>query len=122
MENKINILAVDDDEFVQTAIRNFCKRIPNVELTIASNGQIAVDNVTNNKYDLIFMDLYMPGITGYEATTKIRKLENGKDITIVALTGDDVAEEDLKKFGFNSFSKKPISKKLFEGHINGLRK
>lgn len=121
MEDKIKILAVDDDELIHTALKNFGKKIPNVEITVATNGLNAIENVKNNKYDIIFMDLYMPGITGYEATTSIRKLENGKNLTIVALSGDDIPEEELKKYGFNSFAKKPMSKKIFEGHINSLK-
>jgi CheY-like chemotaxis protein len=107
---------------VQKAIANFCKKVPNSELTVAGDGTTAIKHVTEKQFDIIFLDLFMPGISGYETISGIRKLDNGKNTFIVALSGDDIPEEDLKKFSFNSFTKKPIGKSKFEAYINEIKK
>ena len=71
-----------------------------LDLERAENGQICVDMFTKseiNHYDLILMDLRMPVMNGYEATTAIRNLErNDSDIPIIAMTADAFSE-DIKK-------------------------
>ncbi len=122
MDTKIKILLVDDDILIHKALTNFCKKIPDAELTTAAEGESAIKLVTSNKYNIIFMDLFMPGISGYEATTEIRKLDNGKIPTIIALSGDDVSKDELEKNGFNNFAKKPMNRKLFESFVSGIKK
>ena len=85
-----------------------------LDLERAENGQICVDMFTKseiNHYDLILMDLRMPVMNGYEATTAIRNLErNDSDIPIIAMTADAFSE-DIKKChdcGMNAHVSKPI--------------
>ena len=122
MDAKLKILGVDDDVMCRNSLNNFSKKMPNIECTLADNGKSAIQFATDTKFDIIFMDLFMPDKNGYETTEEIRKLENGKDVHIIALSGDEVPEEDLKKFGFNAFVQKPMGKKVFESHINGFKK
>jgi len=123
MNTKIRILVVDDDTMVQKVMGNFCKKIPEADLTVAGDGLTAINIVTNDdKFDIIFMDTNMPGISGFEATSKIRLLEKGKDVQIIALSGDDVEKADLDKYGYNSYSHKPMPKKVFEGYISEIKK
>lgn len=76
---------------------------------LASDGVEAVEKAVENEYNLIFMDIHMPKMSGLEATQKIR--ESGKkDVPIVALTAD-VLDESIKKFkdvGMNDYLAKPI--------------
>src|SRR5262249_58334288 len=63
------------------------KRIGEFEIVEASNGEEALAIVqTAPPPDLIFMDLKMPVMDGWEATKRIRQLEFGRDIPIIALT------------------------------------
>ena len=80
----------------------------------AENGQICVDMLKNSKpgtYKAILMDIRMPVMTGYEATTKIRKLDHpDKDLPIIAMTADAFAD-DMKRClecGMNAHIAKPI--------------
>ena len=81
----------------------------------AENGQICVDMFTAEEpdyYDAILMDLRMPVMTGYEATTAIRALdrEDAKKIPIIAMTADAFSD-DIKKCldcGMNAHIAKPI--------------
>lgn len=80
----------------------------------AENGQICVNKLSNsepNTYDIILMDIRMPVMTGFEATTEIRKLNHpDKDIPIIAMTADAFSD-DVKKCldcGMNAHVSKPI--------------
>ncbi|WP_310441315.1 ATP-binding protein [Sulfurimonas sp.] len=84
------------------------------EIDIAKNGKEAVEMFEKGKYDLILMDLQMPVMDGYEATTIIRKVD--KDIPIIALTANAMKEEIEKTeaVGMNEHLVKPIDiEKLF---------
>ena len=78
---------------------------------IANNGLEAVEAVKSNSYDIIFMDVQMPEMNGYEATIEIRKL--GSRIPIVAVTASAIKGEKEKciSVGMTDFLTKPFKKK-----------
>lgn len=89
-----------------------------VRVISASNGNEAITQFTNNKVDLIFMDVHMPEKDGFQATQEIRKIENpGQRVPIIALTaivmpGD---REKCISAGMNDYLSKPFRKDdLFE--------
>jgi len=85
-----------------------------LEIEFAENGEQAVSMFSGapDKYDLIFMDVQMPEMDGYEATRRIRALDipQAKDIPIVAMTAN-VFKDDIEqclKAGMNSHVGKPL--------------
>ena len=79
---------------------------------IASNGQAAIDAVKSRPYDLIFMDIFMPGMGGPEATQVIRALPPPACLTpIIALTANVSAEDEtvFKAAGMDGLLGKPVS-------------
>lgn len=81
-------------------------------IDIANNGQIALDKCSQEKYDLILMDLHMPVMDGYETARIIRETETAnRRIPIYALTAD-VTGENTEGFDryFDGFFTKPIQK------------
>ncbi|WP_339921176.1 ATP-binding protein [uncultured Flavobacterium sp.] len=89
------------------------------DIEIADNGQIAVDLLQNNKFDIVLMDLQMPVMNGFETTSYIRNVLNSK-IPIIALTAD-VTTADVEKcisVGMNDYISKPIDEKLLLDKIN----
>jgi CheY-like chemotaxis protein len=85
----------------------------NFEWEIADNGQIAVEKLETNTYDIILMDLQMPIMNGFEATKHIRNTMN-LQIPIIALTADvtTVDVEKCKSIGMNDYISKPLDEKL----------
>ena len=75
---------------------------------IIDNGEAAIESVRNNKYDLILMDVHLPGINGTTATEKIRVFD--KTTPIIALTAISLHEnrEMLLSFGMNEVITKPF--------------
>jgi two-component system CheB/CheR fusion protein len=88
------------------------------DVDVAGNGEIAIEYLKKNKYDLILMDLHMPVMNGFEATAYIRNQMN-LNIPIIALTAD-VTTMDVKKgkvVGLNDYISKPIDEKLLYSKI-----
>ena len=86
---------------------------------VADNGQIALDLVANSEpgyYQVVLMDVQMPVMDGYEATRRIRKLDNRElaSIPIIAMTANAFTEdrEEALKSGMNGHITKPIDVQL----------
>jgi len=108
------ILVVEDDFANQQVILGMLEQT-NLQAEIANNGIEAVNKVTSGSYDLIFMDIQMPNMNGYDAAKIIR--EKGYTLPIIALTayamkGD---EEKCLNAGCDAYLPKPVdAEKLFE--------
>jgi PAS domain S-box-containing protein len=115
----VQILLVEDHKLNQIVARKTLeKEFSNVVVTIADNGQIAVDKLRENDYDLILMDIQMPVMDGYEATKYIReKMSPEKaNITIFAMTAHAhmAQDEKFKEYGMDDCVLKPFEpKQLF---------
>ncbi len=113
----VKILVAEDAVINQLLIKVILKGFA-FDLDIASNGQIALDKMQNNKYDLILMDLHMPEKNGFQTTEYIRKTLKS-NIPIIALTAD-VTEIDInkcKEVGMNDYVSKPIDEKILFAKI-----
>ena len=86
-----------------------------ITIETAENGQIAVDMISNapeHYYDLVFMDIQMPVLDGYQATARIRALDKSytDHLPIVAMTANAFAEDMIAahKAGMDEYIAKPI--------------
>ncbi|TAL60378.1 MAG: PAS domain S-box protein [Bacteroidetes bacterium] len=97
-----------------------------IKVTHAENGQLALDILENESFDLILMDLHMPVLDGIEATRIIRKSENPKikNIPIVALTAAIMSEshDKIEDLNINDYVLKPFKPHdLFERIRKNIR-
>lgn len=108
---KATILLVDDNEINQEVAKALMEPFE-MHIDLASNGQEALEKVQKVRYDLIFMDHYMPVMDGIEATKRIRALEGERfqTLPVIALTADAVqgVREEFLAAGMNDFASKPI--------------
>jgi len=105
------ILVVEDNLDNRRILVYRLKRIGEFDIVEASNGEEALAIVqASPPPDLIFMDLKMPVMDGWEATKKIRQLEFGRDIPIIALTAQAMAGDEQKALaaGCDDYLAKPI--------------
>lgn len=107
-----NILVVEDNKVNQKVIRGLLAKFK-IEPVVADNGQLALDLLKNQPFDLIFMDCQMPVLDGYKTTAEIRKSEQTNGMpkqVIVALTAHAIAEERDKCLaaGMDDYLSKPI--------------
>lgn len=118
----IKVLVVEDIALNQLLMRTLLDEF-GFTCDIASNGQIAIDKLQTNTYDIILMDLQMPIMNGFEATEYIRNKLN-LNVPIVALTADvtTVDIDKCKAVGMNDYLSKPVDERLLYSKIIGLLK
>ena len=105
------ILVVDDISHNRTLVLTFLNRY-NVELFEAANGEEAVAKALELKPDLIFMDIRMPKMDGYEATSLIKMNPLTANIPVIALTASTMQDELNKVMThFDGYIQKPVHKK-----------
>ena len=111
-DTSFNLLLVEDHKMNQlVAKKTLLKKWKNVNLKIADNGQIAVDLLKEHTFDLILMDIQMPIMDGYEATTYIRKhMPHLKDLPILAMTAHAhiAKDESYREYGMDDYVLKPF--------------
>ncbi|KAJ6028023.1 hypothetical protein N7540_003599 [Penicillium herquei] len=112
------VLVVEDNKINLNLMLAFLKKRALTAIDSAENGKLAVEAVQGDKqgYDIIFMDISMPVMNGFEATRAIRAFEKGRDdevkaSTIIALTGlsSTVDEEEALHSGMDLFLTKPVA-------------
>ncbi len=110
-----SILMAEDNRINQRVALSLLSKLGQTA-DLASNGKEAVEKFKEKDYDIVFMDVEMPEMSGIEATRKIREFEsnqNKKEACIVALTAG-VMKEDKEKClaaGMNDFVPKPFNLK-----------
>lgn len=104
------ILVVEDNLDNRRILVYRLKRIGDFHILEACNGEEALGFVQKDTPDLIFMDLKMPVMDGWEATRRIRALEGGRRIPIIALTAQAMAGDEQKALaaGCDDYVAKPI--------------
>ncbi|CAP92427.1 Pc13g13580 [Penicillium rubens Wisconsin 54-1255] len=116
-QNRPRVLVVDDNNINLHLMMTFMNKRKVVVLDKAEDGRAAVDAVENMQqgYDLIFMDMSMPVMDGFEATRAIRAIEKERDgsiaATIIALTGLSSTRDEFRALdsGVDLFLMKPVS-------------
>ena len=102
------VLLVEDDSQIRQVIGDYFGRRDQIALDFAEDGNIGLSKFLNGSYDLIVLDIMMPGIDGFELCKLIRKKT---DIPVVFLTGK-VREEDALygyEIGADDYIVKPFS-------------
>ncbi|WP_028765644.1 PAS domain S-box protein [Shewanella fidelis] len=107
------ILLVEDNEMNQEVASEFLEQV-GVVLSIAENGQIALEKLTMQSFDLILMDCQMPVMDGYQATQALRKMPGLDDIPVIAMTANAMAgdKEMCLQAGMNDHIAKPVEASL----------
>lgn len=111
LENR-HILVVEDNKINQMITRKILEK-RNIICQVADNGMDAIKMVETNDFDVVLMDIHMPGISGIEATQEIRKFK--PDLPIIALTAVTI-EENIDEFfraGFSEIIPKPFKTEEF---------
>jgi len=121
------ILLVEDNEFNKIVAEDtILEYVKNPHIEHASNGLEALNLVVSGYFDIVLMDIQMPEMDGYEATTRIRQLETEKRHTaIMAMTANATPEEIEKCFvsGVDDYISKPfIPDELFKKMAGLIRK
>jgi CheY-like chemotaxis protein len=110
MTSPKKILVVEDNEDNRRILVYRLRKIGQFDIREAANGQQAIEAVKSERPDLIFMDLKMPVMDGWEATKRIREMEGGDSVRIIALTAQAMAGDEQKALaiGCDDYLAKPV--------------
>lgn len=114
-KKKYKILLVDDSEVNRILVHEYLKNF-DYKIIDATDGSVALEKVKHERFDIILMDMQMPVMDGYTATTEIRKYEFEEHLPhtpIIAVTAYALKEEQDKSLavGCDQHLSKPITKK-----------
>ncbi|WP_238653102.1 PAS domain-containing hybrid sensor histidine kinase/response regulator [Paenibacillus piscarius] len=110
LSRSLRILVVEDNAINQTVLRKMLEK-RGLAVDVAEDGLQAVAMAAQQSYDLIFMDIQMPGLNGLEATARIRELEaEGRRPVIVAVTANALKgdRELCLQAGMDEYISKPL--------------
>ncbi len=110
---KVKILVVEDNKINQMITKKILAKM-NLYCEIVDNGEGAVELIKTNTYDIILMDIHMPGISGMETTKRVRAFD--KKLTIFALTAVTIEDKmhEFDEAGFTGIIPKPFKQEEFE--------
>ncbi len=117
--SNINVMVVDDNE-VNLRLAEIILHKHKCRATTARSGEQALDYASMRSFDIVFMDLHMPGLDGYATTKKIREITPGKQPVIIALTANALPQEKEKVInsGMNGILIKPVSDAMLQKVLN----
>ncbi|MCU0390840.1 MAG: response regulator [Thermoflexibacter sp.] len=106
------VLVAEDSSVIQNITKKVLQ-FQNYNITAVKNGLQVLEIMEKNDFDIILMDINMPGMDGMECARQIRKLNDDKKSTvpIVAITGNakNYTLEDFREAGINEYLQKPLN-------------
>jgi CheY-like chemotaxis protein len=114
----MNILIIEDDKLVLHSLSHIIESLGHV-VVLAEDAEIAMQNITSKKFDLIFSDIMMPGISGLSLLTILRSAYRCSTpiIAMSSLNHKPLLEAAFQA-GANDFMTKPFSVEDLSGKIN----
>jgi CheY-like chemotaxis protein len=102
------VLICDDSNMARKQMARALPEHWPVEVTFAKNGEEAIEQIKANQFEIMFLDLTMPVMDGYQTLEMIRK--DDLPIMVLVVSGDiqPEAQERVKKLGAIDFIKKPV--------------
>jgi len=108
-----SILIVDDDPVIRNLLNQILEEFQEsgVRLLSAENGETAIEIIKEEKPDIIFLDVMMPKMNGFEVCDMVKRNPETKDICIVMLTakGQEIDKQKAKKLGADYYITKPFN-------------
>ena len=117
--NKTKILLVEDNLINQKLVKLILTK-KGFLVYVADNGIEAIEMIESNDFDVVFMDIQMPEMSGNETTRLIRKNPKYADLPIIAMTAHAMANDKEKSLavGMNDYITKPIDTKQLFNTLN----
>jgi len=122
-DSSLTVLIAEDNYINRFILRKILNE-PYLKVLEADNGEKAVELFKQNQADLIFMDIQMPIMDGYEAMGKIRECTSEKHVPIIAITGYASTEDKnrIMSLGFDDYLAKPFEKEDILQCVNKTRR
>ena len=115
----MKILIVDDEKLASSRVERILKELGYEDITVLNDSVEAMGNIVKNKYDLVFLDIQMPEVTGLELANKIVELEP-KTFIVFQTAFDEYAIEAFKAGGVD-YILKPTTKESIQKALDRVK-
>ncbi len=118
LDEPVRILVTDDDP-IQREFATVYLSTPVASVETADCGEMCLERLTTEAFDIALIDIDMPGIGGFETIRRIREIESLKGLPVIMVTGrEDVDSIDRAfRLGATSFAVKPVNWRLLSYQI-----
>ncbi len=115
-------LVVDDDESIRSVVDIALGLVGGFDVTQAASGEEAVELLTDRIFDVVVLDVMMPGLDGPGTLQRIRSTYNGVDVPVVFLTAKTQPHErrDLESLGASGVIVKPFDPLTLADDVRSL--
>ncbi len=118
----IKVLIVEDDPMVAELNRRYLEKITDFSLAeMVRNGDEALEFLKKNKVDLVLLDVFMPGMNGFELLAEIRRLEYKTDVILVTAARDKQSIQAALRQGAVDYLIKPFEFERFQSALQAYR-
>jgi DNA-binding response OmpR family regulator len=104
------ILVVDDEAFIRVLLAQTLEELEDVgvEILLAADGQEGLDMAISERPDLIFLDVMMPKLSGYEVCSKIKEMDDSIYVILLTAKGQTIDKEKGASMGADEYVTKPF--------------
>ena len=121
---KSKILLVDDNPIMRELGKE-CLLLNDYKVTLASNGQEALEKISKNKYDLILLDIQMPILDGFETIKRLNQLKERPPIIALTAKSSRTDISECFQAGFDDVLTKPYNfaeySEIIKKHLNEIQ-
>ncbi|MFC1744187.1 response regulator transcription factor [Candidatus Riflebacteria bacterium] len=110
----LNVLIVDDSRFARRKLSSTLKKFGISKLQEAENGEIAIEKINEGGFDVVFLDINMPVLSGIDVVKYVK--ENNVSIEVFMCSSLDTEDniDEIKNLGVEHFIYKPFSNEKVE--------
>ena len=118
----MKVLVVDDYPVMVRIVRALLSQIGFTNVEDAANGEIALKQIKERKYDLVISDLHMDPMSGHDLLKQVRAEPETAKIRFLMITADTKAENAIsaKKAGVDSYVTKPFNADMLKQRIESI--
>ena len=106
-EPPLTILIADDSDVLRAAVRRLLENMGH-STVVAANGHEAMDVALRGSFDVLILDVQMPELGGADVARRLRKIDPGRELWMIGISGDPSSEQDCLDAGMDAFLAKPL--------------
>ncbi len=106
----MKVLLIEDNETLSRMMSKYF-RIKKIDCTVLNDGMDGLEQILENKHDVVLLDLAMPDFSGYDIIDSLEKQGKIKELKIIILTASSISDEELDRFvkkGIRAYLRKPV--------------
>jgi signal transduction histidine kinase/CheY-like chemotaxis protein len=106
----VRVLCVDDNPASQALVREICASVPGLAVVVADSAEAGLERAQAARFDIVLLDINLPGMNGYEALARFHALDGYADVPVIAMSASATARDVQRgaAAGFFRYLTKPL--------------